>query len=827
MFENHTQQPNGDSTSVLRSTEDRGSNQTLPAVIWRYHWAFCSAVVASLAVGFWVNHQKPTTYRATTQLMFKSDTPLSLDSDTGAIRGGVPSGSLMHSLISSDTIVGRVASDPNIESIESLASLTRAQLKSRIRRGIKFQSDTTAKDSRDRLIASIHFDGHNAKVCAAMVSAVSSAIDDHFRCERESAINQFADLITDAQDRLLPQQSELEDQYRAFRETAKLEWDPKGNAINPHRQRQVRLQAFRDQLEEQQRALDCELRFATEMQQRHQNPVLVARMIGQLSHVIDERHWMRSQRHHVSPADDDLQLQKMEVEKSLVPLQIQREQLELAYGARHPEVKSIATQIGSSIEKLNEINEQMAARRRELAENEESADAMNNGDPIRVANAKRAVTAYLLGLNARMGVVEDDLAAVGTQIAAEKAAADELKRTEAMDASFRRRIASVQGMLIELEQQLSSLDVAEIGGGINVESLRATGQAVATGPSLKKDLAVFGMFGIGIGVLLTLILESAARSFRSSDEIQDTLRLPVITHIPIDPSEAKAFTEGSRLSVVDRPYSPTAEAVRGLRTAMLLDHRQHDGRVFQITSPLPGDGKSTIAANLGCSLAQSGKRTLVIDLDLRSPRLSLRFNLQTTQGLANVLNGELEPIDAVHRTAIENLDVLPCGPLPSNPAEALTLVELAEIFAWARKHYDFVIVDTPPLLMVSDPTVVSTHVDAAILVMRITRRCKPNAKEAAAMMRWSGTRLMGVVVNKLPNGKRWNAYKRSASGSYQSIGYGYGDKYRRRYQKEVDANDNYIIKGRGADHRVDTVPTGQPALGYGAPQHLRPRTKSR
>ena len=122
-----------------------------------------------------------------------------------------------------------------------------------------------------------------------------------------------------------------------------------------------------------------------------------------------------------------------------------------------------------------------------------------------------------------------------------------------------------------------------------------------------------------------------------------------------------------------------------------------------------------------------------------------------------------------------------------------------------ESDYDFIIVDTPPLLMVSDPTIVTTYVDAAILVMRIRRRCKPNAKEAVAMLRWTGSRVMGVVINKFTAPHSTASYQSSASGSYQSIGYGYGDRYRRRYQREVNAQDTYVVTGTKNLERVDLV----------------------
>lgn len=807
---------NVDSGGLVDSAHQREHGETLLTVLWRYKWLIVFLVPLGTVVGFYVNRQKPTTYRATTKLMFKSDTPLTLDASTGALRGGLPSGNLMQSLINSDAIAGRVQLSQDHRKIPALKEMDEQNFVALVRSGIRFQTITDLKDSRDRLIAAVNFDGEDPDVCVAAVNAVSQAIKEHFKDEREVRVNEFEKLINNAQDKLLPQQETLEAAYMEFRQQAPLEWDPEGQPINPHRQRQLQLQTFRDQLERKRRELDCELRFAESMKARHQNPLMVALIMGQLSDVFEESRLMLTGKNVGDDLSDDLELQRIEVEKKLVPLEIQREQLEIVYGRSHPEVKAIAMQIESSQSKLNELIVQDAKRRKELNCHNSLRSGAGRLPGAQVARAAEAVDAYLRGLGERLRVTHEDILDLEREIASEKQSADELKKFEDTDASFRRRIASVQGMLIQLEQQLSALKLVDINGGIIVNPLLDTGKANPTGPDLKKDLVLFAMLGLGLSGLLAVIFEISAKTFRSADSIQQELKAPVLAHIPVDQArrrkkkqvlDAELAKLDPKLAVIHRPYSPAAEAVRGVRTAMLLDRRQHDSKVFQITSPLPGDGKSTLAANVGCSLAQSGKRTLLIDLDLRSPRLSLRFNLETQFGLANVLNGELSTADAVHRTPIENLDVLPCGPLPANPAEALTLAELGELFRWARENYDFVIVDTPPLLMVSDPAIVTTYVDAAILVMRIRRRCKPNAKEAIGMLRWSGSRVMGVVINKFSTANGSAAYQSSASGSYQSIGYGYGDKYRRRYQREVNARDTYVVRGNHATNRVDFIDT--------------------
>lgn len=794
----------------------RTTGETIVTVMWRYKWLVGILLPLGLAAGYWINDQKPQTFRATANLLLKSDVPLTLDSSTGVMRGGIPSGKLMQSLITSDLIAGRVELGERHRREETFRDLDAEEFVSLVRSGIRYQGVTDQKHSRDRIVASINYDGSNPCICVAAVEAVSQALREHFREEREQRVNEFESLIDSAQKKLFPQQAELEVEYKQFRDSAPLEWGPDGNVVNPHRQSQLRLSAYRDQLEEKRQTLDCDLRFAESMTGRHDDPALIASLIGELSDVFDEAGLLfdvpsKTGMGDPKPASEDLELMRIAVKKGLLPLEIEREQLQLAFGWSHPRVMAISREIASSQQMLVALEEQAAARRIEL---QEQSDSGVRKQLARTARAKQAVDAYVFGLRERLRVTASDIAQLDREILSEKAAADELKKYEETDRSFRRRIDSVQGMLIQLEQQLAELDLVDAEGGITVHALRDNVKAFSTGPDLKKDVAIFGLLGFGLSGLFAFCLEASAKTFRSADAIQRELKLPVLTHIPVESGrtirrrrkrQPKLADLDPMLVAAHRPYSPSAEAIRGIRTAVLLERSQKGTQVIQITSPLPGDGKSTLAANLGCSLSQAGKRTLLIDLDLRSPRLSLRFNLNSKLGLANVLSGELDARDVVYKTAIANLSILPCGPLPSNPAEALTLPKLDEVFQWARQNYDFIIVDTSPLLMVSDPTIVTSYVDAAMLVMRIRRRCKPNAKEAVAMLQWSGARVMGVVVNKLKPSNTMATYKSSASGSYQSIGYGYGDKYRRRYQREVNAKDTYVVQVSGTNARVDPL----------------------
>ena len=803
--------PTGNSITSNRATAEYAQvgthGENAMSILWRFRWLFASIVPISLVVGYAIHRSEPTTYRAITQLMLKSDKPIALETSTGLVVGGIPSGKLIESLIGSDAILRRVATNPELRSVPALSGTEEAALVALIRGGVKFRTVTSRKDSRDRMIGELSFDGKDPRLCVAAVNAVSDAIRQYFKDEREASVEEFAKLISGAQSKLLPKQVKLEAEYQAFRDTVSLEWDSSGTVINPHRLRQGQLQNRRAELLNEIRDLDSQYRFTVSTQDGVDDPLMVEMVLSQ-RYASEYPSSIADSPSIANLAAQDLELQRIAVQQKLVPLEIRREQLQAEYGDSHPEVKSISLQIESSQKRLNELNRMVAVRREELTVENHLGESETRSLDARRAQAGFAIEAYLQGLVERLKIRRDDLVALENQIASAKESADQLKKAEETDASFRRRISGIQGMLIQLEQKLSELSLVDANGGIHVSALFDTKKAFVTGPNLKKDLSLYGLLGFALSTMLSILLEATAKTFRSEQEIQSTLGLPVLTHIPVDPMKGFVMPEMSdldeSLNVIHRPHSPAAESIRTIRTATVFEQRQQECKVFQVTSPLPGDGKSTIAANVGCSLALTGQRTLVIDLDLRSPKLSSRFGLDDAIGLTNVLNEDNPISEAVHRSPVEHLDILPCGPLPSNPAEALTLAKLGEVFQMARAKYDYVIVDTPPLLMVSDPTIVTSHVDAALLVMRVCRHSKPNAKEAISILRWSGTRVAGVVVNKLKIGKGFAGYQCSASGVYQSYGYGYGDVYRQRYQPGKDGRDAYEVRGSsGSLRRID------------------------
>jgi capsular exopolysaccharide synthesis family protein len=306
-------------------------------------------------------------------------------------------------------------------------------------------------------------------------------------------------------------------------------------------------------------------------------------------------------------------------------------------------------------------------------------------------------------------------------------------------------------------------------GGYTAREITPPNNGAKVTPVLYQSLLMGLVLGLMLGGGAVVLAELTDKSFRSPAEIRRRLGLPIVGHVPqirVDEPGNGSDLDPVLVAAL-RPKSSEAEAYRGVRTQLFFSTQGRGHQVIQVTSPSPGDGKSTLAANLAISLAQSGKRTVLIDCDFRKPRVHKLFDLPPSEfGLAGVVAGEASIGTAVHSTAIPHLDVLPCGPRPANPAELLTSPQFQAVLGELKASYDFVVVDTPPMLAVSDPAAVAPRVDGVLMVFRMTKQVRPAAERAREQLAALGANVLGVVVNG------W-----SGSGRGYEYGYNYGYTY--------------------------------------------------
>jgi capsular exopolysaccharide synthesis family protein len=234
------------------------------------------------------------------------------------------------------------------------------------------------------------------------------------------------------------------------------------------------------------------------------------------------------------------------------------------------------------------------------------------------------------------------------------------------------------------------------------------------------------------------------------------------------------------------PTSPAAESYRSLRTSLQFARQERQLRSVVVTSPGAGDGKTSTLANLGVVFAQAGDRVLLVSGDLRRPRIAEFFGLDENVGLTSVLLGEhtleqaLQPAPGVDR-----LTLLPSGPVPPNPAELLNSSQVQGIFARLRDHYDLVLIDSPPVLPVTDAAILSRCADATLMLAAAGQTRRGDLHRAVEKLDQSGTTILGVVLNKVT--------KQTGRG----YGYGYGYTYK-PYHSQTTASAAVYPNGSNA-----------------------------
>ncbi|GAB4129315.1 MAG: hypothetical protein Kow0040_05160 [Thermogutta sp.] len=269
-------------------------------------------------------------------------------------------------------------------------------------------------------------------------------------------------------------------------------------------------------------------------------------------------------------------------------------------------------------------------------------------------------------------------------------------------------------------------------------------------PSLSRTVAMVMLLGLGLGLLIVYVLDVMDDHFRSVEEIQWQLKTPVLT--VVREMAARSGSGAAAIEVAQDPTGAASESFRTLRTAIAL-HDERTERII-VTSAEPGDGKSTVAVNLAAAFAQSGKRTLLIDGDLRRPGLSTLLGLRGREGLSEVLRAESPAAESapsrIRRDVIPGLDVLPCGARPVNPAELLASARMSELLTWTESTYDQVIIDTPPAPLASDTIILGRMADGALLVTQPLKNTRRTLFRVIEHLRILKVPLIGLAVNRLP-----------------------------------------------------------------------------
>ena len=293
-------------------------------------------------------------------------------------------------------------------------------------------------------------------------------------------------------------------------------------------------------------------------------------------------------------------------------------------------------------------------------------------------------------------------------------------------------------------------------------------------PKKQLNLLLALIVGLTLGVGLAFFLEFMDNTLKTPDDIKRFLKIPYLAPIPYyDLGEPGGGPYSRELITQHFPKSTASEAYRGLRTSLLFSSADAPPQVIMITSAGPGEGKTLTSANLAATMAQSGSKVILLDCDLRRPRMHKIFNLNRDMGISNILAGSMEASELVTKTDIENLSVIPSGPIPPNPSELLGSQRMRKLVDELRQHYDRVIIDSSPITAVTDASVLCDVVDGVVFVVRSGRTVRDVVKNALDSLHMVKAKVLGAVLNGVNVGKEGYYY-------YQYNYYYYGENGERK-----------------------------------------------
>lgn len=339
---------------------------------------------------------------------------------------------------------------------------------------------------------------------------------------------------------------------------------------------------------------------------------------------------------------------------------------------------------------------------------------------------------------------------------------------------IQRNLTRLQGLYNLIFNRLQEVDIT---AGIQMESVRILERALTPGGPLKprnlQSLFLAALIGLAVGIGLIFLLEFLDDSIRYPEEVERNLGMSFLGLVPT--AHWKQAGEASYWVGHVDPSSGFAEAYRNIRSSLLLNPSGRPFKTLTVTSSVPKEGKTTTTANLGTSFAQTGQKVLLVDIDLHRGGLHRFFGLEAGRGLTEILAGHATLAQVVQRTSIEGLDLVGTGPFMDNPAELVLRPEMKEFLAQASANYDLVILDAPPVLAVSETTVIASQTDSVMLVVWSGRTSRKLLHVAVRQLLSRGANLVGCVLNNLDLTQMGNY---GASSYYHYYGYDY------RYEEE-------------------------------------------
>lgn len=632
----------------------------------------------------------------------------------------------------------------------------------------KLQENLSVSSLQNTNVLELRYRSKNPQAAVAIVDAILDAYMEFIEETYQGTAQEIIQLLTkekaQLEERLAAKEAEL---LNLRKEVADLGYQTEGRTTHPLVQRAIDLNA--KLVEARTRRISLEVTLHQVMQAVQMGADLQQYLLN-VSELVGQD--LIRYRLGLNTPDTTLQAR---LYQTLLEDQSRLQALitERGYGWAHPEVQSLQAKIRRTQEFLANYGQWVKARA-EALESREIGPALIEILSQKVAEAKTLEATLNEQFQAAQG---EALTLTGT-----------LARIDIVG----REVQWLRNLREVLLQRITEIDMQQKGREVRAFVIAEPElNPVPVSPDWRfVALAALGS-GIGAGLALIYVVDVLDDRFRSIEEIQSLTGVPVLATVRELQVDPQGGLEG--LPAYANPNSAESEAFRTLRTGLaLLDH---DTKLLVVTSPQPSEGKTTVVANLAVAMARAGKRTLLIDADLRRPGLTSLLKMRGREGLSGLIRAEGEMESAlqsnIRRTVLENLDVLPSGPRPGNPAELLTSARFCELLAWAESVYDQVFIDCPPALATSDAIAIGRLTGAVLLVVTPAKSTRRMILRSVELFQLARIPIAGIVLNRVDS-------QEAGYYGYGYYGYGYDQHYGEQEEEQVTTVAQQEAKSEGS-----------------------------
>ncbi|MFH5804034.1 polysaccharide biosynthesis tyrosine autokinase [Alienimonas sp. DA493] len=596
------------------------------------------------------------------------------------------------------------------------------------------------------------YSGGSPEETGAVLDAVVDAFAAEVREESQSGVREAIRLISEARDQVLRDLEAAEAAHREFERNSPLVRGPDGQPLNPHAADLLALDAARDELSLELSNLVAEVESIRSSMEAGGRRAALAQMASLKRESVGE-----------NPAVAELGFEEQHLD-----LILELEEARETKGANHPDIKR--------------LENRLAALRRIEAERAGLQTGVDGAGPDGAGGPASFLDLYVEARVERARVLQSQIDRLDERYEATREAAESVRDAESRERELRDRRDRHAALYAALVSDVDQLDLLKDADTVRVTPITPPGPGRPARAPLFRALGAGGALGLAVAFGLAYLLEQSDRRFTGPAELRAEFGLPLLGHVPQIPArtlkEAKRVRDGvpdPGLSTVLRPKSQLAESYRAVRTG-LLSAARNGAKVVQVTSPDRGDGKSTLTANVAVTLGRVGKKTVLVDVDLRRPRVRRMFGLPQVSaedpgvGTAEVIADPDKLDEALVESGQPGLWLLPCAARPDHPAELLSSEAYETFLEVLRQKFDFVLLDSPPVLAVSDPAATARLADGVMVVTRLHPRTRRRLGECLDTLDQAGANVLGLVVNAVPTS---GEYTREVQGGYYG-GYGYG-----------------------------------------------------